>query len=403
MKIFEIGTGYTSIPADKGAATEIVVENLSHSLIRQGYDVTVVDIADQNRLATDLPIVEVPMPGSFSGTDEGLGARHKIKRVLYSVRLAKVLRRILRKLPEGERVVLHFHNQYNAYFFYKLVARSLRERAVVAYTVHSYVWHDPWETIEDTVRKRYFQEIDAIRRADVVFVLNSDAARTIEGHVGVDAARVRLIANGVDTEAYRPLPASETAELAESLGLAGKSCVIQVGSVCERKNQLGGLEMLEPLMQENPNIAYIYAGGVIEPEYKKRIDAFAAGHGIADRVKYLGEVAPGKELNMRYNLAKCSLFSTRAEAFSLVVIEAMSAGMPVFVGEQLKVDLEGIVRYKDGDDLRRLIRLDVLDEAACAEIGTGARQIVLNAYSWDKVAANYAESFEDALKLKRAD
>jgi len=36
MRIFEIGTGYTSIPADKGAATEIVVDNLSHSLINLG-------------------------------------------------------------------------------------------------------------------------------------------------------------------------------------------------------------------------------------------------------------------------------------------------------------------------------------------------------------------------------
>lgn len=397
MRIYEIGTGYTSIPANKGAATEIVVENLSRALIRAGHDVTVVDIADPDRLPTDLPILEVPMPGGFSSTDEGLGIRHKIKRVVYSVRLAGVLRDVLRGVPEGERVVLHFHNQYNAYFFYKLVARSLRSRAVVAYTVHSYVWHDPWEAIEGTVKKRYFQETFAMKRADAVFVLNSDAAQTIEEHVGVSADRVRLVANGVDTDAYRPLSEEETRELAESLGLGGKVPVIQVGSVCDRKNQLGGLRMLEPLMQEDERIAYIYAGGIIDAEYKAAIDAFADAHGIGERVVYLGEIAPGAELNRFYNLAKCGLFSTKAEAFCLVVIEAMSTGQPVFVDERLKLDLEGVERFSGGEQLRDMIRRDVLDEDRRRRLGSHARDVVVTQYSWDKVAADYAGALEDVL------
>ncbi len=394
MRIYEIGTGYTSIPADKGAATEIVVENLSRALIKQGHEVTVLDIADKSRLPTDLPILEVPMPRGLSGTDEALGVRHKLKRVVYSVHLAKVLRGILRDVPEGEKIILHFHNQYNAYFFNRLVARSLRERAVVAYTVHSYIWHDSWEKIEQTVHKRYFQEVDAMRSADVVFALNAGAAATIERHVGVDADKVRLVANGVDTDIYRPLSLSETKALRRALGLSGRKCVIQVGSVCDRKNQLGCLEMLEPLMEEDPTVAYIYAGGIIEPEYKAAIDSFAEAHGMSDRVVYLGEVAPGAELNLRYNLAECSVFSTKAEAFSLVVIEAMASGQPVFVGNELKVDLEGIERYSDGADLREKVAAVLSDEIGRATMGRKAREVVLAKYSWDKIARDYVSGFE---------
>lgn len=119
MRIFEIGTGYTSIPADKGAATAIVVDNLSRSLINLGHDVTVVDIEDPNRLPTDLPILEVPMPKGFGVTDEALGIKHKLKRVVYSLKLSGVLKGILREVPDGERAVLHFHNQYNAFFSLK--------------------------------------------------------------------------------------------------------------------------------------------------------------------------------------------------------------------------------------------------------------------------------------------
>lgn len=397
MRIYEIGTGYTSIPADKGAATEIVVENLSRALIKQGHKVTVLDVADEHRLPTDLPITEIPMPRGFASTDEALGMKHKLKRVIYSVRLAKVLQGILRDVPDGERVILHFHNQYNAYFFRKLVPRNLRARAVVAYTVHSYIWHDSWDKIERTVRKRYFQEVDAMQSADVVFVLNADAAATIEEKVGVDAAKMRLVANGVDTDAYRPLSRSEVEDLRSALGLSGSKCVIQVGSVCDRKNQLGCLKMLEPLMREDASLAYIYAGGVIEPEYKAAIDSFAETHGISDRVVYLGEVTPGNELNRRYNLAECSIFSTKAEAFGLVVIEAMAAGRPVFVSKGLNVDLDGVERYSNGADLREKVVNVLEDSARRAELGRRAREVVLAEYSWDKIASDYVGGIETAL------
>ena len=40
MKVYEIGTGYTPIPANIGAATEIVVEELTKSMMKKGIDVS---------------------------------------------------------------------------------------------------------------------------------------------------------------------------------------------------------------------------------------------------------------------------------------------------------------------------------------------------------------------------
>ena len=116
MKIFEIGTGYTSIPAKIGAATEIVVEELTSSLLRLGYDATIVDIKDSKRAATSLPITEVYMPQLFNTTDTTLGIVHKLKRVLYSISLTFKLHRIIKRCTES-KIVLHFHNQYNLFFF----------------------------------------------------------------------------------------------------------------------------------------------------------------------------------------------------------------------------------------------------------------------------------------------
>ena len=116
MKIYEIGTGYTSIPAKMGAATEIVVEELTKAFMSIGQEVTLVDIADSNRLPNKLPIVEVQMPKLFSNTDVQLGIMHKLKRVVYSIALARKLNQIIKK--SNETVLIHFHNQYNMYIRY---------------------------------------------------------------------------------------------------------------------------------------------------------------------------------------------------------------------------------------------------------------------------------------------
>ena len=233
-----------------------------------------------------------------------------------------------------------------------------------------------------------------MKRADQSFVLNADAISLITEHVGVDASKLTLIANGVDAEAYRPCRSSEVADLASSLGLVDMDCIIQVGSVCDRKNQMGALKMIAPLMKERKNLAYIYAGGVIDQEYQDSLTAFAVDNGISERVVYLGELKPGKELNRYYNLAKCSLFATKAEAFSLVVIEAMASGQPVFVDSSLKVDLDGVERYSDGDELRRKISRILDDEAERERIAAAARATVLEKYSWDKVAVDYVRAFK---------
>ena len=48
MKIYEIGTGYTPIPAQMGAATEIVVEELSTRLVKKGHQVDIYNRKGKN-------------------------------------------------------------------------------------------------------------------------------------------------------------------------------------------------------------------------------------------------------------------------------------------------------------------------------------------------------------------
>lgn len=402
MRIFEIGTGYTSIPANKGAATEIVVENLAKALTAQGHDVTIFDIADPHRLPACLPIHEVKLPRLLSFTDESLGIKHKLKRVLYSLALCRDLSVALRQAGGGERVVVHFHNQYNACFFFTFVRKVLRRKAFVAYTNHSYIWHDNWEVIRDTVKKRYFQEVKAMREADLCFVLNRQSVETFSDFLDIPPDRLVQIANGVDTDTYLPLAPAEIKAAKEGLDLSGKRVIVQVGSVCDRKNQLGALELLLPFMKEDASLTYLYVGGVIDDQYQAKIMNRAAEEGVEGQVVYGGEVTPGETLNRYYNVADAMVFPARAEGFSLVILEAMAAGLPVIVPRELKLDLRGCVVYSGQDDFRSLFASCVLDSAECDRMAKQARTTVESEYSWNAIAGEYVSSIQAHLSDNRS-
>ncbi len=391
MKIYEIGTGYTSIPARMGAATEIVVEELTRSLLRSGYDAVIIDIQDNNRQKSDLPIVEAYMPQFFSRTDTKLGVVHKLKRVLYSLSLIYKLHGLLR--GEKEEVVLHFHNQYNLFFYLKFTPKSIRRKTKIIYTVHSYIWQGEWGGIKDIVQKRYFQEIECCRKADKVFVLNELTKQHFVDHLGIAEGRIQLIANGVNAEVYYPMGKEEREAVKRKLGFEGKTVFFQVGSVCERKNQLAAIKMLTPLFQTNEELVYLYAGGIISPTYKSAIDDFITSAGIAGHVVYAGELSPGANLNAYYNASEMFLFPSISEGFSLVILEAMSAGLPVIVNANAGIRLphegrSGCLSYRDEGDLLQKVQFVLLPENK-DEIGNAARNCIVQSYSWDSVARDY--------------
>lgn len=389
MKLYEIGTGYTPIPAQMGAATEIVVEELTRSFIKNGERAEIIDIQAEHRAATELPIIEVKVPAVFTKTDVSLGIMHKLKRVCYSISLAKKLKSILKQTDD--KVVLHFHNQYNLYFFLKLVPKKLRQKATIAYTVHSYIWGTEWKQIESTVKKKYFQEIYCVKNADIIFALNDITIDHFVTKLGVTRERIHKIINGVNVERYAPLPSDQIVALKRSNDLDGKKIIFQVGSVCDRKNQLGSVKMLVKYLQAHNDVVYMYAGGIIDAEYQQSIMQFAEANGIADQVRYIGELAPGEQLNQYYNMADCSVFTSTLESFGLVIIEAISSGAPVIIGSNLMFELSsGYSMYHTEEEFVSLVD-DLLNGNRSETLDN---KEVLDKYNWDSVAKIHRDLFK---------
>lgn len=388
MKIYEIGTGYTPIPAQMGAATEIVVEELTKSFIKNGHDVCIIDIKSNNRASNNLPIIEVPVPKQFCSTDVQLGIMHKLKRVIYSISLACKLKKIIQK--EHDKIVIHFHNQYNMYFFLKLVPKKLRKKCILAYTNHSYIWHGKWENIKDTIKKRYFQEVKCMKKADYVYVLNETTKNTLIKELGIPKEKIIMIDNGVNTDIYSPLSDEEVLKIKDKLNLSEKKIFVQVGSICDRKNQMGAIKLLEPVLKKDKNSMFLYAGGIIDEEYQKNIIQYALKNNLNEQIRYLGEIKPGKELNELYCIADAMIFPSKSEGFSLVIIEAMSSGTPVLINNNLEFKLaEQCCRYCDSKNFIEVMEEKILEPSELKKESVKARSIVMKYYSWDKISEDY--------------
>lgn len=387
MKIIEVGTGYTSIPAKMGAATEIIVEELSKEFKENNINYEIFDIQDENRKKCDLKIREIKVPKIFRKKDVSLGIMHKLKRVVYSIKLARELRKEIK--TSEEKISIHFHNQYNMFFFLKLTPKKLRDKVSIFYTVHSYIWNNKWENIKSVVRKKYFQEVYCVKNADKVFVLNNMTIKYFVDYIGVNPNNIVLIENGVNTKIFEPKDSNEE-----------EIVFFQCGSVCERKNQLGAIKILTRVLQENPIYKYLYIGGIIDKEYKDSIDKYCIENNIENQIEYGGEVEPGVELAKFYQRAKAFIFPSTSEAFGMVIFEAMASGLPVIMNRNTNIELDKEVKniilfYEDENSLKQIIENNIKSEEKRKELSKKSRFLIEDRYSWNSVAKKYLKEFKD--------
>lgn len=391
MKIYEIGTGYTPIPAKVAAATESVVEELTKAFMQKKIDVEVIDISANDRVPNSLPITEVKVPSIFTKSDISLGIIHKVKRVVYSVALALKLKKILKQT--NQKPVLHFHNQYNIYFFLKLVKKELRDKAIIAYTNHNGFWSLPFEEAKSTLQSRYFQEIEGMKNADLIFVLNPKMKNNIVENLGIDENKVIRINNGVNTDVYAPMSSEQIEKVKEKLNLKNKRIILQVGSVNENKGQGRAVKMIAPLLRENSDTVYAFAGDIVSQEYYQEVLRIAEEEKVENQVVYLGTFSPGEEMNGLYNIADTAIFVSRYEGFSLACVESISAGVPVVLcSDSLSSFGDGSIlteRHDVADRIRQLLN----DGDLLKELKQAARKNAVENFTWSKTAQKYFDNF----------
>lgn len=239
---------------------------------------------------------------------------------------------------------------------------------------------------ESVTRRALF---DFYENCDAIIALNQSALESIRefGYKG----KLFVIPNGRDLKHY------QTCRYAD---IENEEKVVSfVGYITERKNQAYLLEVLRHLPE---NYTMQFVGRALVPEYKQRLEAYIAEHGL-ENVVFTGQV---NHENIPAYLEKTHVFpsASKMEVQSLVVIEALASGTPV-VGlsnetiDELVGPPVGARMEKDTspeDFARRIQEICELSPGTYEEMCRAARDRVRH-LDWSKIVVQTAEAYRDIL------
>lgn len=251
-------------------------------------------------------------------------------------------------------------------------------------TVHDVFSLDSEKWADDAFRekkRRTYADI-AARARFLVFVSSHSRDRFLSHHP-VEAARVRVVPEGVEPGFGYVRPAAVEA-LRARMGLPAEYLLF-VGQIAARKNAVRVLEAFARLPAGAPSLVM---AGPRKHGWEEVRDAHAR-LGLGDRVRFPGHVAEG-DLAPLYAGARALVFPSLDEGFGLPVLEAFACGTPVLAstagalpetagGAALLVDPLSVEAIADG--IRRVLGDDALrrDLAARGRVRAAA-------LTWDAAA-----------------
>lgn len=243
--------------------------------------------------------------------------------------------------------------------------------------------------------------LGSYRRADVIVALSQALEDALRADPGL-RARVRRIPNGVDTQLFRPPRGGERERARAALDLPLEvPAVLTVGMLYARKNVVA-LVRAAARMRTRPLCLLMAGPAGPDPAYLEELEAEIARLPAGVEVRLLGSLEPPRLAELERAVDLLALVS-RAEGLPNALLEGMSSGLACLASDipgaaDVLADGGGALVSLDDDEalageLDRLLG----DPAERRRLGTEARKIVEDRYSFQSIASRYRALYESLL------
>lgn len=192
-------------------------------------------------------------------------------------------------------------------------------------TMHDTIWLDApeeWGTPE-AVRAMHRIAAPTARRATRVLTVSRDAARSLEGGLGLPPARIDVAPHGVRLPDHASIEAGD-ADVRRRFGLGAGPVILCVAQLRAYKNQEALVHALAQMPDAGTQLVLVGA----PTRYGDCLRVLARELGVAGRVVFAGWLDDA-ELGDLFRVARVFALTTRREGFGLPVLEAMAYGVPV--------------------------------------------------------------------------
>ncbi len=292
----------------------------------------------------------------------------------------------------GECDVFHIHSMWEA-----IQHRTCRvlQRAGKPYVYRPAGMLDPWNMSKSRLRKRLYLALRARRNLNRAAAIHFTTAIERDWVARLGLTPPALVEPlGMNFAEYEQLPAAGTFRN-QHPRLAGRRMVLFLGRIHRGK----GLEVLIPAMGKlkDRDVCLVIAGP--DGNFRAEADELIHQHGLGDRVIFTGLVMGGQKLAV---LADADLLALPSyhENFGLVVVEALAAGTPVIVSDQVGLYPEiqaagvGAAVGLDVTALAECLDRWLADEVLRSAAANKARPWVRERFNWDIIAAHWGRHYD---------
>ncbi len=200
----------------------------------------------------------------------------------------------------------------------------------------------------------------------------------------VPPSRIRVISNGIDLARFSRCAESGRAIRREFNIPASAKLLLFVGHEFQRK---GLAHVIGALQRLSSDTYLLVVGSDNAAPYRKLAPE------LADRVIFAGARA---DLPALYSAADAFVLPTAYETFSLVCMEAMACGVPVFataaggIEEYLEDGINGFQIRMDAEDIAAKLAAAFADPVLMQRLRDGALATA-RSYGWDRIGQHYIE------------
>ena len=357
--------------------------------------------ADDGGLTVDVHCFGAPRPDATAHAVPAnlQGANGALQAVGVDVEIAAAL---------GEADLVHSHTWYANTA--GLLA-SLVHGAPHVVTAHSLEPLRPWkaEQLGGGYRLSSWVERTAYLAADaVIAVSHGMRADVLYAYPDLDPARVHVVGNGVDAEAYRPIDAPD---VVRGLGVdPDRPFALFVGRITRQK---GVMHLLAAAEQVPPEVGLVLCAGAPDTpgERQQVADAVAELQTRRGGVIWIEAMLPREQLVPLITAATVFVVPSVYEPLGIVNLEAAACGTAVVasaVGGIPEVVADGVtgllVPYDQADPaafergLAEKITELALDPDRARAMGAAGRERVLSEFGWPAIAQQTVEVYTAVLR-----
>ena len=302
-------------------------------------------------------------------------------------------RALARDLPGAD--VVHLHSLY---LFHDWAAGRICRRANVPYIVRPHGTLDPYIWRRHRWRKRIVEwafQNRVLRHAAAIHYTTEEELHLAAPHA--QRAPGVVVPLGVDLADYDSLPPAERFH-ARHPETRGKRIILFLSRLHEKK----GLDLLVAafalIARKFPDAHLVLAGP--DDGAGGRLDRWLHDAGIVQRTTRTGMVEGDEK---RAALAAASVFAlpSYSENFGIAVLEAMAAGLPVAISDQVNLWREieragaGLISPCEAEAFARQLARFLDDPAEARRMGEAGRRLAREEFAWPRIAVALENLYAD--------